>query len=217
MKQVILASHSPRRKEILEQLGIRVRVIVPAVQEKSRAKSADVMVRELSLQKATAVAALLQEQGEDLSETLIIAADTAVVHQLEILGKPKNKNAAVQMLQRLRNSTHFVTTGITLLWGQKTLCENELTKVHVAHMTDREIEAYVASGEPMDKAGGYGIQGTASLWIEGIEGDYFNVVGFPVHRFHTMLQQWGLTEQALSCLDQEPNPPSLQYPKESLQ
>lgn len=193
MKRIVLASDSPRRKEILSNLGVSFTTVSPLFKEISDKQSADAMVRSLSLQKALAVVKRLKQQGEDLSETLVIAADTAVVHQMDILGKPKSKKMAVQMLKRLRNDTHFVTTGITLLLGQRVLCETELTKIHFSDITDEEIENYVKSSEAMDKAGAYGIQGTAALWIDRIEGDYFNVVGFPVHRFYTMLKELGLT------------------------
>lgn len=194
MIPVILASNSPRRKEILQNIGLPFTVLAPDVDETTPdGMTADAMVRELSARKAKAAAQLLRERGEDPGKTLIIGADTAVVHRLAILGKPKNKKDAAQMLARLQNDTHFVTTGVTLLLGDRMLCENELTKVRFTALSKEEIDAYVKSGEAMDKAGAYGIQGRASIWIDRIEGDYFNVVGFPVPRFYRMMKQLGFS------------------------
>ncbi len=192
MVQVILASNSPRRKDILTNLGVKFQVISPDVEEKTTQNAANLAVEELALQKAKAVHEMLTSKGESLENTLIIAADTVVVHGLKILGKPKTPDAAKKMLQRLRNNTHFVVTGVALILNRRIVCKSELTKIHFADISDQEIDSYVASGEPMDKAGSYGIQGKASLWIDRIDGDYFNVVGFPVHRFYSMLQELNL-------------------------
>jgi septum formation protein len=189
---VVLASGSPRRKEILEQLGVTFTTLSPQVDETTHTYAADQAVREVSARKAKAAVALLKAQGKDLNNTLIIAADTAVAYQMKQLGKPKTKKAAIKMLSRLQGDTHFVTTGVTLILGDKILTDNQLTKVHFAPVPLHQIEAYVATKEPMDKAGAYGVQGFASLFIDRMEGDYFNVVGFPVYLFQQMLGQLGL-------------------------
>ncbi len=197
MTRIILASNSPRRKEILTNLGLKFHVISPDIEEKANQNAANTMVEELALQKAKAVLEEVKQQGEPLEDTLIIAADTVVVHGLKILGKPKTPAAAKKMLERLRDDTHFVMTGVALIRGGRVACQSELTKIHFTHIPDEEIDCYVKSGEPMDKAGSYGIQGKASLWIDRIDGDYFNVVGFPVHRFYAMLQDLGLSFEDL--------------------
>ncbi len=191
--EIILASASPRRKEILQNLGLTFTCVCPDIDEHTRQVTADGMVCDLSYQKAQAAVQLLKKQEHDLTDTLIIAADTAVVCDMDILGKPKNKKQAAAMLQSLSGRTHFVTTGITLIFNGQTVTQNELTKIHFAPLSQEQIDAYVESGEPMDKAGAYGIQGGASLFVSGIEGDYFNVVGFPVYRFCRMAEQLGLT------------------------
>ncbi len=197
MIRIILASNSPRRKEVLKNLGLQFQVVSPDVEERTDQNSANAAVEELSLQKAKAVHKQLKDKGESLENTLIIAADTVVVHGLKMLGKPKTPAAAKKMLQRLMNDTHFVMTGVTLMYNGRTACQSELTKIHFTNIPEKEIDAYVKSGEPMDKAGSYGIQGKASLWIDRIDGDYFNVVGFPVHRFYTMLNGLDLSFEEL--------------------
>ena len=194
MTHIILASNSPRRKEILSNLGLKFQVISPDIEEKTTQNAANLAVEELALQKASAVYEILKQRNEEEQKnTLIIAADTVVVHGLKILGKPKTASAATKMLQRLRNDTHFVMTGIAMILNGKVACQSELTKIHFTDIPDNELDDYVKSKEPMDKAGGYGIQGKAALWIDRIEGDYFNVVGFPVHRFYAMLENLNLT------------------------
>lgn len=197
MIRIILASNSPRRKEILGNLGLKFQVVSPDVEERTDQNSANAAVEELSLQKAKAVHKLLKDKGDSLENTLIIAADTVVVHGLKMLGKPKTPAAAKKMLQRLMNDTHFVMTGVSLIYNNRIACQSELTKIHFTNIPEQEIDTYVKSGEPMDKAGGYGIQGKASLWIDRIDGDYFNVVGFPVHRFYAMLNGLGISFEEL--------------------
>ncbi len=193
MIQIVLASNSPRRKEILSNLGLKFQVIAPEIDENIEHSTAATLVEELATQKAIAVYTLLREQGTLTENTLVIAADTVVVHGLKTLGKPQTTAAAVKMLQRLRNDTHFVLTGVALIHQGRVARCSELTKIHFTDISDEEIEQYVKSGEPMDKAGGYAIQGKASLWIDRIDGDYFNVVGFPVHKFYSMLPELNLS------------------------
>ena len=134
----------------------------------------------LSARKAAAVKAHLSEIGKDLSQTVIIAADTVVYADGEILGKPKDKGDSERMLSMLSGNTHSVLSGITVIYNGNSASAFEETLVRFSHMSDNEIKWYADSGEPDDKAGAYAIQGYASMWAESIEGCYFNVVGLPV-------------------------------------
>ncbi len=170
---LVLASQSPRRSEILRQAGIPFTVRVAAVDETPLAgEKPEAYVMRLAALKALAVAA-----GED--ET-VLGADTTVVIDGEMLGKPADAAGARRMLERLSGRQHEVITGICLKRGVEVVRDCAATKVWFASMSAREIEEYVASGEPMDKAGAYAIQGLASKFIERIDGCYFNVVGLPV-------------------------------------
>jgi septum formation protein len=189
---LILASASPRRQELLKNAGIRFSVHPANVHEEHRAaESPEASVRRLAREKAEAVA-----RGAD-NRAVILAADTEVVLDLvrgTPLGKPADKLDAVQMLRRLSGRKHFVITGVCLMWKNKdgewqTRDASETTLVEVQQITDEEIEEYVATGEPMDKAGAYAIQGIASRWIPRIEGCYFNVVGLPVPLVYRMLRE----------------------------
>ena len=186
---LVLASGSPRRKELLQMLEIPFRVIVSGCDESTVCTDPAEMVKELSAKKCLATAAVVQE------DTLVLGADTIVTLDGEIFGKPKDEKDAFIMLQRLQGKTHEVYTGVTLAQVKdgivtKRFSFAEKTAVHVAGMTKDEIQAYIASGEPMDKAGAYGIQGLFSRHISGIEGDYFNVVGLPVAAVYRSLQEF---------------------------
>ncbi|MBO7377389.1 MAG: septum formation protein Maf [Clostridia bacterium] len=176
--RIILASKSPRRKEILQKLGIDFEVIVPDVDENVGDLAPDKTVEAISEKKAKAVLKKLA----DKKDTLIIAADTVVNIGGKILGKPKDEKEAKKMLKTLSGNTHTVFTGYTLCLGNKTYTGHEATRVKFKKLTDAEIENYVNTGEPLDKAGAYGIQGKAIVFVEGINGDFFNAVGFPVFR-----------------------------------
>ncbi|MDO4977038.1 MAG: Maf family protein [Eubacteriales bacterium] len=187
--QIILASGSPRRKELLEQAGYIFTVEVSDADENVAAcKPAD-MVEELSLRKATAVAKL-HGDGKDFCR--IIGSDTIVVKDEKVLGKPEDEEDAKRMLRELSGREHEVYTGVTVLTVEagkvvKTQQFHECTKVVMREISEEEIEKYVASGEPMDKAGAYGIQGRAGIFISGIYGDYYNVVGLPICHLTTVL------------------------------
>lgn len=183
---IILASQSPRRRELLEQMGIADFIIRPAVGEETAAPglSPEGLVEELSRQKALEVAATAAP-GD-----IVIAADTVVAIDGTVLGKPRSTQDAFVMLSRLSGRHHTVYTGVTLCRDGKILTRHEATRVHFRPLTHTEIDAYIATGEPMDKAGAYGIQGKAAKFIEGIEGDYYNVVGLPVCRLYTMLNEF---------------------------
>lgn len=195
--RVILASGSPRRLELLRQVGIEPQVEPSHVEEVITSTIPDQVVMELSRQKAEDIAAL--HAAED---AVVVGADTVVAFDGKILGKPKDKEDAVRMIRMLQGHIHQVYTGVTLVFCGKLSGESsdvvdkitfaEKTDVHVCPMTEEQIRAYVETGEPMDKAGAYGIQGYFAAWVEGISGDYNNVVGLPVGRvYRTMLKSLG--------------------------
>ena len=188
--RVILASKSPRRREILGMLGVKFEVLSADADESSDILDPALLVRELALRKGRAVRDLLLKNGEWNADTLIIAADTVVAAEGEILGKPCDDADAARMLRLLSGKGHQVISGVALLSGDREIATSESTDVRFAPMTEEEILRYVASGEPSDKAGAYAVQGLASLYIEGLCGDYFNVVGLPVHRLHTLLREF---------------------------
>ena len=138
-------------------------------------------MRELATRKGLAVRDMLANQGVDLTDTLILAADTVVAQDSTILGKPIDRTDAVRMLTSLSGRDHAVYSGIALIRGDQVAAASERTAVHVASLTEEQIARYVATGEPDDKAGSYAMQGLFSPYITGIEGCYFNVVGLPVH------------------------------------
>ena len=192
---VVLASQSPRRRELLGQMGFTDFVIRPAVGEEvaDPALLPDKLVEELSRQKCEEVAAA---SGAD---DLVIAADTVVAIDGTVLGKPHSVQDAFAMLSRLAGRHHTVYTGVTVRRGEQILTAHEATRVHVRPLTAREIEAYISTGEPMDKAGSYGIQGYGSMLVEGISGDYFNVVGLPVCLLGRMLTHFGVDAMKLAA------------------
>lgn len=177
MSDLILASASPRRKELLSIAGFEFEVITADIDEVFDPTLAPYeLVMSLASQKAGAVAAQYPDET-------VIGSDTVVVLDGKVLGKPHSEEEAVQMLKDLSGNTHEVFTGVCLRKGDKTHCFYERTAVNFYPLEDELIASYVASGEPMDKAGSYGIQGKGCVLVKGIDGDYFNVVGFPVARF----------------------------------
>lgn len=191
MYEIILASASPRRKEILEKAGISCSVMVSRVNEKTeRTKPEDVVV-DLARKKAFDVA---RRAGE---LAIIIAADTMVVIGGKILGKPKDRAEAVKMLLQLQGNTHRVYTGVAFVIKDMSGEDRKRsffveTKVSISAMTMAQIEAYADTGEPLDKAGGYGIQGRFSVFVNRIEGDYYNVVGLPIQALYKALLDEGI-------------------------
>ena len=185
---IVLASGSPRRRELLEMLKISPLKIIPAVGEERAAPGLrpEETVAELSLHKAAEVA------EKCAPDDVIIAADTIVWFGGEILGKPKDHDDAVRMLSALSGSEHTEYTGVTVVRGAETYTEVEASKVRFRTLSAREIEAYIATGEPMDKAGAYGAQGLAAVFVEGITGDFFNVMGLPLCRLGKMLAKLGV-------------------------
>ena len=178
MKRLILASNSPRRRELLEQIGVEFEVIPSNAEEKVTKQEPSEVVEELSRQKAEDVAAAVEDG-------IVLGADTVVCQDGQIMGKPKDEADAKQMLQKLQGEEHSVYTGVTILVKENGAVQHvqtfsQETKVYVYEMTDEEIDRYIATGEPMDKAGAYAIQGFFAQYIKGIVGDYYNVVGLPL-------------------------------------
>lgn len=189
--KIILASASPRRRELLEQIGVQFTVQPAKGEEKTGAATPEETVKRLSEQKAKEVADL--QKGGDV---VVIGADTIVSYDNKILGKPKDEEDAFRMLSMLQGKKHEVYTGVTLLLlvnGEKRkIVFAEKTEVFMYTMTEREIRDYIKTGEPLDKAGAYGIQGKCAAFIEKISGDYNNVVGLPVSRIYQELLQLGI-------------------------
>ena len=184
----ILASQSPRRRELLSRCGIEFDVLVSGAEETIRKDSPSEIVEDLAYQKASAV---FEDYSED-EDVCIIGADTIVVYKDEILGKPKDEDEARDMISLIADRTHTVYTGvclITRITGKVVVSSfNEATSVELYPISRYEIDEYIASGDPMDKAGAYGIQGDFSKHVKGITGDYNNVVGLPVSRLYQELK-----------------------------
>ena len=190
-KKIILASASPRRRELLTQIGLDFEVMVSETEEKITSTEPQKVVEELSAQKAEAVWEKLAQ-----NRNIVLGADTVVACDGKILGKPADTETAVSMLRMLQGRAHEVYTGVTVIYGEndekKVLTFHEKTTVHFYPMTAAQIREYVATGDPMDKAGAYGIQGFCARYIRGIEGDYNNVVGLPAGRVYQELHGLGL-------------------------
>lgn len=189
MVKYVLASGSPRRWKLLEQAGMHFEISQAQGEEISAKEAPADLVEELSYRKADEVARRYLKKYKN-DTVVIIGADTIVAHHDEIMGKPKDLEDASAMLARLQGDTHQVYTGVTLIIleqgqekrGREVITFHEKTDVHMYPMTPEQIAAYVATGEPADKAGAYAIQGKCAVYIKGINGDYNNVVGLPVAR-----------------------------------
>lgn len=179
---IILASASPRRKEILEGLGVDIEVLTAPTDEDSDITDPVALTRELAQRKGRAVYELMLASGRDDAESaVIISADTVVCCEGEILGKPRDRADAIRMIRLLSGRDHTVVSGVAVTLGGVTKSDASVTTVRVEEIPEGEIERYVDSGEPMDKAGAYGIQGRFSAFVKGIDGCYFSVVGLPVN------------------------------------
>lgn len=182
--KVILASASPRRKEILGKTGIDFEVQVSDCDENIDEKQPDKLVMKLSELKARDVAS-------KNPDAIIIGSDTVVAHKGHIMGKPADRAEAISMIKSFAGDIHQVYTGVTIIIpNEKTYTYNVCTDVHVLQMTDEEIERYVDTGEPMDKAGAYAIQGLFAPFISKIDGDYYNVVGLPISSVYGILKMY---------------------------
>ncbi len=181
---IVLASQSPRRAELLRNAGIAFRVQPAHIpEEKLPHETPAEYVQRLARDKARTVHSQLN------GDEIVLGADTTVVIDGGVLEKPADREDAARMLRKLSGRTHLVLTGVCLKGKDFEDLQVETTEVRFASLTEEEIRDYVASGEPMDKAGAYGIQGLASRWSERIDGDYFNIVGLPIPRVYRMLQE----------------------------
>ncbi|MFW5999051.1 MAG: Maf family protein [Halanaerobiaceae bacterium] len=186
--KMVLASASPRRKELLNRLGVNFTTVPAGINEEKFADlEPEKMVKNLARAKAEEVSGLAEE-------TIIIAADTVVVYDNRVLGKPADKQEAREMLKKLQGDRHIVLTGLSVLSTVKdevySICDS--TEVFMKKVDVEEIEAYIKTGEPMDKAGAYGIQGLGGIFIDKIIGSYFTVMGLPVHRLDDLLKKFSV-------------------------
>ena len=189
MAHIVLASASPRRQELLRRIGItEFDIRVPETEESyPEGLSPRQIVEYISREKADAAVRLCT------MDEIVITADTMVFLDDARLGKPADEADALRMLTALQGLHHTVCTGVTVRQGDHTVTESEETEVIFRPASEKELLAYIATGEPMDKAGAYGIQGKGSLLVEGIRGDFFNVMGLPLLRLSRMLEQFGIT------------------------
>lgn len=187
MSRFILASASPRRKELLENIGMDFEIIVSQADESSidRNIPPEMLVKELAMLKAAETAKHIKD------DAYIIGADTVVAFEGQVLEKPKSVEDAEKMLKELSGKEHFVYTGVCIFRTEdcSAVCKSEKTIVRFKELSENTIKNYLKTGEPMDKAGAYGIQGKGSLLVRGIEGDYFNVVGLPVGLLSDMFKE----------------------------
>lgn len=188
--RIILASQSPRRKKLLKQLGLTFEVIPSSIEEHSLETDPVKIVEDLAAQKALSV-------GNSCSNSFIIGSDTIVVFEDKILGKPKNHDEASKMLNKLSGEQHTVYTGVSLLVTddqssvKKSIEFSVVTKVHFSTLEQSEIDAYIKTGSPMDKAGSYGIQDDwGATFVEKIDGDFYNVVGLPINKLYSELKNY---------------------------
>jgi septum formation protein len=182
-KKIVLASQSPRRIELLRTVGLNFEIMPSNMKEEVPEKVDSLrFVRDLSLKKA-------QLAQRKTTADLVVAADTIVTMDNEIFGKPRDAEDAAVMLNKLSGRIHHVITGLCMLAGARQIVDHEITKVTFYRLTEDEIKTYISSGEFADKAGAYGIQGLASLFVKKIEGCYFNVVGFPLGKFYQLLRE----------------------------
>ncbi len=192
MKEIVLASASPRRSELLKQLNIEFHVSPSELEEVlDESLQPEELVQKLSFQKASDVAEKMKKQNK--RDCLVIGADTVVVKD-KVLGKPGDTLQAYKMLESLQGAWHEVITGVTLvdMENRKTVSFFEKTRVKMRELNSCEIHSYIETGEPIDKAGAYGIQGMGAVLVERIEGCYFNVVGLPLTKLALMLREFGV-------------------------
>ncbi len=192
IEPLVLASQSPRRSDLLRQVGIRfIQAIQPTDEQRRAELTVDEAIRDIAYRKASAVAS-------DFSDAVILGADTEVIVGDELLGKPECDEDAVAMLQRLSGKSHRVVTGIAFIdqVTGKVVLDSESTTVHMRVATVEELRAYVESGEPRDKAGAYGIQGIGAGLVTRIDGCYFNVVGLPITKVILWLQRIAMNRNA---------------------
>ena len=190
MKEFVLASASPRRKELLTQIGIKFRICTSKKEEEISRHRPEEIVKELSYTKAMDVF----ERGN--RDAVVIGADTIVVYDEKVLGKPKTEEEAYEMIKMLQGNVHQVYTGMNIIWSENgsTYIHSDvaMTEVELYDMSEEEIRSYIATEEPYDKAGGYGIQGFFARYVKQIKGDYNNVVGLPIGKLYQILNSLNL-------------------------
>ncbi len=200
--RIVLASQSPRRRELLSRAGFEFDIVPSGKEELITKVLPNEVVCELSYQKAKDVYNMLSADKKDEEKSpdiLVIGADTVVSTDNKILGKPDSYEAAYDMLNELQGRTHEVYTGVTFVYNEDNEVKQstffECTRVTFFEMSDREIKDYIRTGEPMDKAGAYGIQGLCAVYIKEIAGDYNNVVGLPIAKVYQKLKELRLLER----------------------
>ncbi len=190
MKEFVLASASPRRKELLNQIGIKFRTCTSKKEEEILRNMPEDIVKDLSYTKARDV----YERGN--RDAVVIGADTIVVADEKVLGKPKDEEEAFEMIKMLQGDVHQVYTGVSLIWQQNNNTHVSsfvaMTEVELYYMSDEEIRKYIATSEPYDKAGGYAIQGYFARYVKQIKGDYNNVVGLPIGKLYQVMNSLNL-------------------------
>lgn len=195
MIKIVLASSSPRRSQLLTQIGLNFEVIEPDIDETDGINlEASQLVKFLAYEKAHFVAKNISKNFQKDEKCLVIGADT-IVKKERILGKPQNSQEAFEMLKHIQGSWHKVLTGIAVIDAatMKGTSDFEITDVKMKELTDSTIKAYIDTKEPLDKAGAYGIQGLGSIFVEKINGCYFNVVGLPLAKLDTLLRKFGVS------------------------
>lgn len=184
MKRIILASNSPRRKELLSEIGIPFDIEPSNIDEKINSNNnIEEEIKNISFKKALSV-------FNNHKEDIIISADTIVYVNNEVLGKPKDKNDIIRMMKLLRNKTHEVITAVTILSDESSETFSTITEVTFGNITDKEIEEYSNTTEPLDKAGAYAIQGIGKLYVKSIKGDYFSIMGLPIYELNQRLKKY---------------------------
>ena len=197
MYQIILASESPRRKEIMDTMGIRYKVITSNVEEVVEENVPEEMVQAIARLKTEEVLKKQSQLYPEQQDVIILGADTMVFYGENALGKPQDEQDAVRMLSMLSEDSHNVITGVSIIIANRYGFEERIsfavsTKVTVQPLTLEQILDYIATGEPMDKAGAYAIQGKFGIYIKEIAGDYYNIVGFPISKINEVLLQKGI-------------------------
>jgi septum formation protein len=189
MLKLVLASRSPRREELMKMLGLDFTIVPSKIDEKKYVNLEPItMVKALARAKAEEVAGLVED-------TLVIGSDTIVLLDSSILGKPVDRDDAIAILKKLQNKKHLVLTGLAICDTNtgKVLLDYDQTEVYMGSMSEEDIINYINTGEPMDKAGAYGIQGKGGIFVERINGSYFTVMGLPLHKLVKMLKEFGVS------------------------
>lgn len=188
--RLILASGSQRRRELMTMCGYDFDIVVSDADEDISELDPEKLVSALALRKASEVYSRVNRESDD--ELVVVGSDTVVSFDGSIIGKPKDERDAVRILTLLSGKTHHVYTGVAVIAAGEVQTECDITEVTFSKLSEAEIEAYVASGEPMDKAGSYGIQGPFGMFVERIKGNYFTVIGMPLPRLYRMLKNVGV-------------------------